>query len=178
MSKTLFSLDTIRVASPCRASWDDMEGDDRARFCSLCQQTVYNLSGMSRAEALDLVQQEEGRRCIRFYRRADGTLLTTDCPVGVRAWRRRLIAGCVAGVALVTALLFGAFTLVLGTGQGGGPRGKLLQRVWVALFPPPPGAALALPGPAVPVGQPQFVLGAMCPPEIVVPAQAQAVGPE
>src|SRR5437867_538664 len=44
-------LDQIRIASPCSASWDAMEGGDRVRFCAHCQKNVYNLSDMSRREA-------------------------------------------------------------------------------------------------------------------------------
>ena len=31
-----------------------------------------------------MVQATQGRLCVRFYRRADGTVLTQDCPVGLR----------------------------------------------------------------------------------------------
>jgi ribonuclease PH len=36
-------------------------------------------------QSLDnLVIEKEGRMCVRFYQRADGSALTSDCPVGVR----------------------------------------------------------------------------------------------
>src|SRR5690348_11198318 len=44
-------LDRIQIASPCEASWDAMNGDDRVRFCGLCEKNVYNLSAMTRDEA-------------------------------------------------------------------------------------------------------------------------------
>jgi hypothetical protein len=101
-------LDRIYVASPCAANWDGMPGDERARFCSQCNLYVYNISAMSAAEAESLFAKTEGRLCVRLFRRADGTVLTRDCPVGLRLWRRRLARG--AGAAL-TALssLFGGF---------------------------------------------------------------------
>jgi hypothetical protein len=68
-------LAQIHVASPCRASWDDMNGDDRVRHCRQCAKNVYNLSGMRRADAEALVARMEGNLCVRFYRRADGTML-------------------------------------------------------------------------------------------------------
>ena len=84
-------LKGVRVASPCPTSWDNMEGDERVRFCSLCSLNVYNLSEMTAKEAASLVTQHEGRRlCICYFQRADGTMLTQDCPVGVRAIRKRL----------------------------------------------------------------------------------------
>src|SRR5688500_16075570 len=91
MGSELDVLNEVRIASPCAASWDDMQGDDRARFCQHCQLNVYNLSAMPRREAEALVKAKEGRLCVRFYRRRDGTLLTDNCPVGFRAARRALL---------------------------------------------------------------------------------------
>ena len=94
-------LDGIRVASPCPANWDEMVGDDRTRFCSGCKKDVYNISGLSVEEALGLVSTGDGEApCVRFYRRGDGTVLTSDCPVGSRKVRRRLLRR-VAGVGVV-----------------------------------------------------------------------------
>jgi hypothetical protein len=67
-----------------------MEGDDRVRHCEACKKNVYNLSGMTRSEAEALVTGSEGRVCVRFYRRPDGTMLTQNCPVGVMAIRKRM----------------------------------------------------------------------------------------
>jgi hypothetical protein len=92
-------LDQIRIASPCKASWETMTGDDRVRFCDLCQKRVYNIAGFTAAEAAELVIRHEGKLCVQVYRRRDGKVLTADCPVGVRqAFRRRLrmAATCVA----------------------------------------------------------------------------------
>jgi hypothetical protein len=83
-------LDGVSVASPCNADWDQMMGDERARFCGQCQLNVYNLSALTRAEAELLIGRTEGRLCVRYYRRADGSILTRDCPVGLRAIRRRM----------------------------------------------------------------------------------------
>ena len=38
-------LDRIQVNVPCQASWDDMRGDDRVRFCGACKLNVYNVAG-------------------------------------------------------------------------------------------------------------------------------------
>ena len=103
-------LDNIRVASPCPANWDEMFGDERKRFCSDCKLNVYNLSGMTRSEAENLILDHEGRLCVRFFRRADGTVLTTDCPVGWAAIKRR-----VSRVATAAAsVLFGLATGLIG----------------------------------------------------------------
>lgn len=38
-----------------------------------------------------MVAEHEGHLCVRFYTRAEGTMLTQDCPVGLRAVRYRWI---------------------------------------------------------------------------------------
>jgi hypothetical protein len=83
-------LDQLQIASPCKADWDAMAGDAQVRFCGQCKLNVYNLSGMTRAQAQTLVESREGRLCVRFFRRDDGTILTQDCPVGWAAVQRRL----------------------------------------------------------------------------------------
>src|SRR5262245_23373383 len=78
-------LDDIRIASPCPARWEDMTGDDRSRHCRSCNRTVYNLLGMSAAQAIALIRAKEGALCLRLFRRADGKVLTADCPEGLMA---------------------------------------------------------------------------------------------
>lgn len=101
-------LDNISIASPCSTSWDEMTGDNAVRFCGECRMNVYNLSGMSRQEVEELVKSHEGRLCVRFYRREDGTILTQDCPVGLKILHRRRTkirrGGIAAAITLVTAL--------------------------------------------------------------------------
>jgi hypothetical protein len=82
-------LKNVTVATPCPADWDGMLGGDRVRFCGQCELNVYNLSAMSRLEAESLIARTEGRLCVRFYRRKDGSVITQDCPVGLRALKRR-----------------------------------------------------------------------------------------
>lgn len=91
-------LDNIRVASPCNASWDEMLGDDRVRFCTSCEKNVFNLSAMPREDAERLLAERmNGELCVRFYQRADGTVMTQDCPVGVTKKRRKLAVLAAAG---------------------------------------------------------------------------------
>ncbi|HXO37362.1 MAG TPA: hypothetical protein VN872_01925 [Candidatus Acidoferrum sp.] len=52
---------------------------------------------MSTREAEALVSHREGRLCVRFYRRKDGTMLTQNCPVGWKIVVQR--ASRVAGIA-------------------------------------------------------------------------------
>src|SRR5262245_30686562 len=101
---TSHPLDRIQVARPCAASWDSMKGDDRVRHCSVCRLNVYNLSGMTRREATDLISTVEGRLCVRFYRRKDGTILTRDCPKG---WKTSFLVRVAAAVAAFMVPILG-----------------------------------------------------------------------
>lgn len=102
----LATLDNVHVASPCLADWERMSGDSRIRHCCECNLSVYNLSEMTRQEAEDLIRNHEGRLCVRFYRRADGTILTRNCPVGLRILVRRISR--VAGTVLAAAMSLGS----------------------------------------------------------------------
>lgn len=95
-------LDRIPTAAPCGTDWDDMTGDDRVRRCPTCSNSVFNLAGLGSAEARDLLEENEGRLCVRYYRRSDGTVLAGDCPRGVQRLQR-MVAGIAA--ALLSALL-------------------------------------------------------------------------
>jgi hypothetical protein len=93
-----------------------MSGDDRVRHCASCKLDVYNISAMTAVQAEDLILSREGRLCIRLYKRADGTVLTRDCPAGLRAYRKR--AAKFAGAAL-TAIL-GLFSISFGQKKDAG----------------------------------------------------------
>ncbi len=111
---TAIALESVSVATPCHADWNAMHGDDRSRFCPSCAKNVYNLSAMTKNEAEGLLQEKEGRLCVRFFLREDGTMLTQDCPVGVAALKERspsfaLWAGVASLVLLVGALVSPSF---------------------------------------------------------------------
>ena len=96
-------LNRIRIASPCPANWAEMNGDDRVRFCQSCNLNVYDISHMSRRSAAALISSTEGRVCVRMFRRADGTVISRDCPIGLRAIRRRVTRlATAAAVAVMT----------------------------------------------------------------------------
>jgi hypothetical protein len=84
-----------------------MIGDERVRFCGQCSLNVYNLSAMNKGDAERLISQTEGRLCIRYYRRTDGTILTNNCPVGLRALKRRMSRIASASAAAVISFLGG-----------------------------------------------------------------------
>jgi hypothetical protein len=113
MSKFDSPLNNIKIASPCQADWREMYGDDRRRFCGDCKLNVYNLSGMTRDAAETLIMNAEGRLCVRFYKRADGSIITQDCPVGWARVKQRTRVFAAAAFSLVMAQLTGVFFVSL-----------------------------------------------------------------
>ncbi len=99
-----------------------MEGDDRTRFCGQCKLNVYNVSSLSDQETVKLMrgaQDTQERLCLRLYRRTDGTIITDNCPVGLRKIRDRIKLR----VAMILALLasIGFINAVQAQGLVGAP---------------------------------------------------------
>jgi uncharacterized protein YeeX (DUF496 family) len=97
-------IDDLRIASPCTADWDAMIGDNRVRHCALCNLNVYNFSEMTAREIRNLIAQREGRLCGRMFRRADGTILSRDCPRGLRAAAQRVSLWASAALSTLMAV--------------------------------------------------------------------------
>jgi hypothetical protein len=97
------TLPVIAIDEPCPASWDDMTGDARERFCTHCNRHVHDLSEMTSGEVADLLCRSAGNLCARFERAADGAVKTLDYqskgePSPAR-WKQWLATGVMAGVA-------------------------------------------------------------------------------
>jgi hypothetical protein len=118
MAIALTVLDTVTIATPCTVSWDGMQGDDRIRFCTKCSSNVHDISEMTAAEAIQLLNAKTETPCIRLYRRPDGRVVTSDCPKTLRektwkwlgrksSWAASLFAmmflsGCMMGASCPT----------------------------------------------------------------------------
>jgi hypothetical protein len=158
-------LEDVRIAAPCQARWEDMKGDDRVRFCGQCEKNVFNLSAMPRAEAEALLRERSGEMCVRLYKRTDGTVLTADCPVGVRRRGRRRLAMAAVGSGLMAAATaaFGATTVVQGeplrptvdAPQPSEPTKPIepVQHVMGGISSPPVRGSAGVTPPAAPPGQ-------------------------
>lgn len=105
-------LNELRIASPCPKLWQEMQltEEEAVRFCGECCKNVYDVASMSEVQTKLLLQKAaaagQGRVCLQLYRRADGTVITDDCPVGLRRVRnvyRRLKAACAAFASLLWA---------------------------------------------------------------------------
>jgi hypothetical protein len=99
------------IASPCDQDWSSMSGDDKCRFCSLCEKNVYNLGSMTEIE-VNILLKTEKNVCTRVFKRPDGTILTEDCPVGLKQVRSYLSEKkfLAAGLCLLT-IIFSTFSL-------------------------------------------------------------------
>ncbi|MFO0595351.1 MAG: hypothetical protein U0228_08605 [Myxococcaceae bacterium] len=98
----------VAIASPCRVKWSSMKqvGDDaRVRECGDCKMKVFTVSELTREEFFTLLRERDatgGRVCGRVFLRADGTVVTKDCPVGLR---KKVLGGLVTGLALFLAVV-------------------------------------------------------------------------
>jgi hypothetical protein len=105
MNEKKFDVNKLRVAAPCPMSWEAMQGDDQKRFCDSCQLNVFNVAELTEPEVHALVSKSKQERvCVKLYRRVDGTVITRDCPVGLRAIRRRAIGFAGAALAAILSL--------------------------------------------------------------------------
>jgi len=107
------TVDELRIASPCTVQWSDMKGDDFARHCQSCEKNVYDLSLLTSDEANELIREKEGKLCVSLYHRFDGTVLTADCPVGLRTLRRQYLktrAKAIAFALMVWGFITGTTT--------------------------------------------------------------------
>ena len=95
----------IRIASPCEEKWESMRGDDRTRFCARCSLHVFNVKALSEQEVRALFQKTGGRVCGQIFQRPDGTVLTSDCPVGLARLRRKALAGLALVATILVALV-------------------------------------------------------------------------
>ncbi len=162
------TLDVIEVEEPCTEDWDRMLGGGAVRFCRVCRFNVYDLSQMSLGEAARLVEESEGRLCVRFVRRADGTVVTDDCAPARfaalrKAARRSLRVAAAMSAALLAFLLGAVGALSMWLGRSGGPEPRLDKNVLVLATSP--------------YEHPPFFPPEPAQPEIVQPAQPEVVQP-
>lgn len=95
-------MQNAEIAAPCTANWDEMTGDEKSRLCAQCNLNVHNAAAMTDEEVLQAIMLVAAGRevCMRIYKRADGTFLTKDCPIGLRkrlALNARKAAAWLAG---------------------------------------------------------------------------------
>jgi hypothetical protein len=138
------SLESVRIAHPRTEKWQDMIGDDRMRRCQRCSLDVYDVSAMPRREAEALIADShhagrDRRRCLRLFRRADGTVMTADCPVGQRRKQATRVAAAALALGGTAAALVPAVEPTVATSLHlTGPRVPPVVVERPLEHPPPP----------------------------------------
>lgn len=180
-------VDALRIASPCDLPWSAMAGDDRVRHCGQCDRLVYQVARLTAAEVEALFRAGGEAPCLQLRRRADGTVITADCPVGARRLRARRRTRILAAAALTGLLAAcggnGARSIPRTRTLGGAPRidlepdlgthpPKALPRPHLRPRPQPP----ALGGAPV-VSCPHEVGGKVAPPAPSAPEPSQPEAP-
>lgn len=178
-------LARIRVATPCRADWNQMTGDERVRHCAQCKKNVFNLSEMTREQAERLIIEKNGDLCARYYQRHDGTILLADCSVGLAEKRKTRVVAAGA-MALLAGTPVAAFALRLKAHAPKPPEPQVIVTGVVAIDPVPlPQDATPImgappaPPPQVPPEHATEILGGMrSPPDEPIEIKGQMVAPE
>jgi hypothetical protein len=65
----------LRVITPCPQASSGLSADLRQRHCASCSLTVHNLSAMTEKEARRLIAGSDGRLCVCYVARPDGTIV-------------------------------------------------------------------------------------------------------
>jgi hypothetical protein len=68
---------------------------------------------MTRYDAEHLLRLSEGRLCVRYFQRPDGTILTQDCPVGWARIKQRVSIFAAAAFSLVVSLFASLYLVSL-----------------------------------------------------------------
>ena len=160
-------LHSLEIPIPCTQSWDAMAGDERIRHCGLCRKNVYNLSAMPRAEAAALLAGDaDGELCVRFYRRSDGTVMTSDCGASPRVKLHRAmrvlprVAAGAAGMAGTAAVAVAVAHTTPGQLARSAPKSHVVE---VALLVDPQAMGAHIDTPPMP--EPVILMGARTAPQ-------------
>ena len=146
----------LKIESPCPKAWEEMTGDAKCRFCDHCQLHVHNLSAMTERERTRFTANANGRTCIAYVVRQDGSMITEG---RWTRWLRPLRKVQVAGLAVLATLLPFLFSACATKRPSGMTKGKMMA--------PGSGKRVMLLGEApttmiAPVND-RMVLGAMAP---------------
>ena len=79
MNEPMQPLPQLEIGTPCPKSWDEMSGDEQARFCGHCKKTVFNFAAMSTNDIQQVLASRDSV-CARIRRDAGGEVLTNDSP--------------------------------------------------------------------------------------------------
>ena len=149
----------------CPQLWAGMAGNEKTRFCEVCQKNVHNLSMMNAEERRTLLANTEESPCVAYFKHVNGTPIDVTALCEGSSLKKKLTQA-----ALVTASAMGLASIGMSsmalmeaskdqeaptTGWGGETRHIMMTGVacpnpgYVPPFVPPeplrPGAPGALP---------------------------------
>jgi len=79
---------TVQIPKPCHENWDQMQPNERGRFCASCQKTVIDYSSLSDQELVRLLSKVPEASCGRLRPdQLDRLLVESDSAYG-SIWRR------------------------------------------------------------------------------------------
>ena len=118
-------LFAIKLSYKCPLKFKDMKGSERVRHCKACKKSVFNISDMTRQEAIELISAKEGDLCVTYYQRHDGTVVTRDCTSALGVYRVRIrhnlfaiLNAALAFLANTIAPMLGPAVVTIGGGIG------------------------------------------------------------
>ena len=85
--------DELPIPEPCQASWDEMDGSERKRFCGDCRKHVHDLSALTEDEAAVVVSEPDV--CVRYT-------VGSDEQIRFQSRRRFIVGLAVASAAMVS----------------------------------------------------------------------------
>lgn len=93
----------------CPIRWSEMRGDEKERFCSKCSRSIVNVSLLTEAERLSLLNRTSSDQlCIAYYRRLSGEFVSAENPLQPSERRSLVQFGA-------TALSIGALAAAVNT---------------------------------------------------------------
>ncbi|WP_395748239.1 hypothetical protein [Prosthecobacter sp.] len=98
----------------CPKLWAQMQGDEKTRFCDVCQKNVHNLSMMNTEERRKLLASTEESPCVTYFQYLNGEPIdVTVLPEG-HPLKRKLLKAALISMNAVAAgsIAFDAGTLV------------------------------------------------------------------
>lgn len=69
-------LDSLTIDNPCPKDWNEMSGDDKSRYCDVCDKYVYDISAITLDESCELLANSSGSICLQLKRTRTGKTLT------------------------------------------------------------------------------------------------------
>lgn len=108
--KIIEPIKAQRQVKTCPFSWTDDSSQDRFKYCSKCQRTIYNFEGIEIADAEKLIFTRENLKKFKLYKRPDGKFMTSNCPEANK--RTQQIVGVVAICVAIIACIAGAIIML------------------------------------------------------------------